>query len=328
MVRLFICLSFALLSASCVANNSSYPRNSLMYKSKDYALYKPAKKSVYPQLAKVQLGNEKWSWKIEDAQNLEVTGDEYLTVIPLKDKNIGGIFENGFQSIPILCYHKFSKDKSTPLSTPSHIFDQQMKYLKDNGYRVITPEILLDFLKYRAQIPKKSVLITIDDGYKSVYTIARPILEQYGFTATVFVYTDYVGISKKAMSWDDLKTLKSQGFAIGSHTVAHSDLTQKMPSETDDDFNKRIIKEIFESKKIIDQKLGQKTQYLAFPFGRYNKDLLPIVKSAGYRLAVTVERGSNPFFTNPLALKRDMILKKDMNAFISRLKTFNNLSLK
>jgi len=83
------------------------------------------------------------------------------------------------------------KDVSLPLCAPTSVFDQQMRYLKDNHYRVISLNELLDFLNYRHAIPKRSVLITIDDGYRSAYDIAYPILKKYGFKATLFIYTDF-----------------------------------------------------------------------------------------------------------------------------------------
>ena len=69
----------------------------------------------------------------ENANDLSTLGEDSLVTVPLKDKNMGGLFEDGYQSVPILCYHKFSRDESSPLTTPSHIFDQQMKYLKERN---------------------------------------------------------------------------------------------------------------------------------------------------------------------------------------------------
>ena len=321
------CLNFIFCFTSCTATKPPVQPGGVVYKSEEYALCKSVSKSFFPDLARTLLGDEKQIWKIEDANDLEGISGESLIRIPLKEKNRGGLFEDGYQIVPILCYHKFGSDTSS-MTTPSHVFEQQMKYLKENGYRVISPQQLVDFLEYRRQIPKKSVLITMDDGYKSVYEVAWPILKKYDFTATLFVYTDYVGISRKAISWDELRVLKANGFTIGSHSVAHSDLTGKNQDETEEEFQNRLKKEIFLSKKILDTKLGQDTLFFSFPYGRYNSDLMKMVKSAGYKIAVTVDRGSNPFFTNPLALKRDMILKQDIALFISRLKIFNPLSLK
>jgi peptidoglycan/xylan/chitin deacetylase (PgdA/CDA1 family) len=324
----FISLNFILCFTSCIATKPPVQTGLLVYKSKEYALCKPVSKSSFPDLARTLFGDEKQVWKIEDATDIEAFSSPNLMTIPLKDKNRGGLFEDGYQIIPILCYHKFNSDDNSSMNVEPHVFEQQMKYLKDNGYRVISPRQLLDFLEYRRQIPKKSVLITMDDGYKSVYEVAWPILKKYDFTATLFVYTDYVGISKKAITWDELRVLKANGFTIGSHSVAHSDLTKRNQDETEQDFQDRLKKEIFMSKQIIDSKLGQDTLFFSFPYGRYNADLMNRVKSAGYKIAVTVDRGSNPFFSNPLALKRDMILKQDITFFISRLKIFNPLSLK
>lgn len=300
----------------------------VIYKSTGYALCKPQKDISFRDLARIHLGDEALSWKIEDANDSTSSTTPDFIVIPLKEKHRGGIYDDGYQTVPILCYHKFGTNDNSSMSISPGLFRQQMHYLKENGYRVISPEDLLPFLEYRRQIPKKAVLITIDDGFQSAYDVAWPILREFGFPATLFVYTDYVGISEKAITWDGLRELKANGFTIGSHSVAHSDLTKQQEDETGEAFRKRLEKEIFMSKQILDRKLNQDTLIFSFPYGRYNPELVKMSEKAGYRLAVTVDRGGNPFFSNPLALKRDMILKKDMNAFVSRLKTFNTLSLK
>jgi peptidoglycan/xylan/chitin deacetylase (PgdA/CDA1 family) len=325
--QFFCSFIFILFFSSCTAISPSVQESFRIYKSEEYILCQLEKKSL-SHLARIYLGNENLVWKIEDANDTNSLTQNTLVTIPLKDKNRGGLFEDGYQTVPILCYHKFNADESSPMNTPPHVFARQMKYLKDNGYRVISPKDLLNFLSYRHQIPKNCVLITIDDGFKSAYDVAWPILREHGFTATLFVYTDYVGISRKAITWDELRTLKTHGFTIGSHSVSHSDLTKKEQNETDEDFHKRQKKEIYLSKKIIDDALDQDTIFFSFPYGRHNAKVIQMTESAGYKMAVTVDQGSNPFFLNPLALKRNMILKKDMKYFVSRLKTFNQVSLK
>ena len=90
----------------------------------------------------------------------------------------------------------------------------------------------------------------------------------------------------------------------------------------------RINKELHGSKKIIDKKLRQDTYLLAYPYGKYDQLSIKIAKDAGYKIAMSVQRGGNPFFANPLYLRRDQILRKDMQAFVSRLNTFKPMSLK
>jgi peptidoglycan/xylan/chitin deacetylase (PgdA/CDA1 family) len=211
---------------------------------------------------------------------------------------------------------------------PAKTFELQMRYLKENGYHVITAEELLAFIGYQQGLPQKSVLITMDDGYRSVYDLAYPILKKYGYTAALFIYTSFVGVSKMAITWDQLKEMRTNGFSIGSHTIYHSDLTKPKDGETEQEYIDRIKEELYGSKQIIDKKLGQDTYFLAYPFGYYDQRSIQMAREAGYKMAMSVKRGGNAFFANPLTLRRDQILKRDMQSFISRLKTFNHLSLK
>ena len=122
--------------------------------------------------------------------------------------------------------------------------------------------------------------------------------------------------------------MQGKGFTIGSHTIYHSDLTQPKEGETEQEYIARVKEELYSSKKILDQKLGQDTYFLAYPFGRYDQQSIQMAREAGYKIAMSVKRGGNAFFANPLTLRRDQILKKDLKSFISRLKTFNHVTLK
>jgi peptidoglycan/xylan/chitin deacetylase (PgdA/CDA1 family) len=316
----------ALLVTGCAATEPVVVPDASYYASEDYVIYKLKPGDTAASVAAQFLGDARKAWAIEDANRLMAVGK--FIIVPLKLKNIGGICDNGFQTVPILCYHRFGDGCDSPLCVSAELFDHQMGYLRNQGYRVITPEQMLDFLSYRQAIPKKSVMITIDDGYRSVYDVAYPILKKYGYTATLFVYTDYVGVSSKAITWRQLRELKSNGFTIGSHTIMHSDLSKKGDNESDTEYKQRLHKELFDSKKIIDNALDQNTFFFAYPFGRVNPEALEMTREAGYRLAVTVNRGGNPFFSNALLLQRDMILKKDMATFKRRLKTFESFSLR
>jgi len=314
---------------SCAAPQSQTPvdverPSSNVFKSDDYIVYKYKEEDSPMKLASLFLGDEKKDWMIEEANEKDAFKKDNFIIIPLKIKNKGGVYTDGYQQVPILCYHQFGNTCKSNLCMPVDIFDEQMKYLKENGYRTITPDEIFQFLSYDQPIPKKSVMITIDDGYRSVYNHAIPILKKYGFSATFFIYIDYVGISKKAITWDQLRDLKEDGFTIGSHTLSHCDLTKKFDGESQNAYIRRITREIVESKRIIDEKLNQNTSFLSFPYGRYDMEVAEITEKAGYKIAVSVKRGSNPFFTNPYMLRRDQILKRDLKTFVSRLKTFNN----
>ena len=304
------------------------PPDTNLFQSEDYVVYRLSKAETPADLAERFLGDKKRAWVIEEANQGVIFESGRSVVIPLKDRNKGGITAEGFQTIPILAYHRFAENCKSPLCMPARIFELQMRYLKENGYSVLTPEELLAFLEYRQSFPKKSVLITMDDGYRSVYNIAYPILKKYGFHATFFIYTDFVGVSSLAITWNQLREMKTNGFTIGSHTMFHSDLTKKKDGETEAGFIARIKKELFGSKKIIDKKLEQDTWIFAYPYGRYDQRTLEFTRLAGYKIAMSVTRGGNPFFAYPLSLRRDQVLKRTMQRFISRLKTFNPMILK
>jgi peptidoglycan/xylan/chitin deacetylase (PgdA/CDA1 family) len=296
------------------------------FRSKEYVVYKMNHGDSAESIAAQFLGDPGRAWTIREANDRLKPGD--YVVVPLVPKNRGGVFANGVQQIPILCYHRFEDGCSSPMCIPGAVFERQMRYLKENGYTVITPEQLLAFLEFREPLPKKSVMITIDDGYRSVYNVAYPILRKFGFPATFFIYTNYVGVSGKAITWDQLREMKANGFTIGSHSVAHSDLSKRGENESAEAYRRRLILEVERSKRIIDKQLNQETLIFAYPFGRVNRQAEAITRQNGYRMAVTVNRGGNAFFSNPFLLGRDMILKRDMKTFKKRLNTFQSLSLR
>lgn len=299
-----------------------------MYRSDDYVLV-PRPDAESPELlARKFLKDPAKAWVIQEANAGAPYANNDYVVVPLRQSNRGGLQADGFQTIPILTYHRFAERCTSPLCMPREVFDRQMRYLKENGYHVVSPADLLAFLEYRQPLPRKSVVITMDDGYRSVYKIGYPVLKKYGFTATLFIYTRFVGVSHLAITWEQLRHLKSEGFTIGSHTIDHSDLTRPQEGEDETAFIQRIYRELQDSKKILDQKLQQDTIALAYPFGYYDYRVGNIAREAGYKIAMSVNRGGNPFFANPMFLKRDQILHQDMDTFISRLKTFEPLALK
>jgi len=277
-------------------------------------------------LAKKFLGGKDKAWMIEDENKNALYQKGETIVIPLTIDNKAGLTENGYQAVPILCYHRFSKNCTSRLCMPEDIFTWQMNYLKDNHYRIISMEMLIEYLAYNKALPKKSVVITIDDGYKSVYDVAFPVLKQYGFTASLFIYTDFVA-GGSAMTWQQIRQMKAAGFEVGSHTLSHADLAIKRPKENEKDYIKRITHEIVHSKEILDKKLNQDTRLFAFPFGSSNRQVVNICKKAGYKAAATVIRGTNPFFKDPFLLHRDQILSREQATFVKRLKTFQTISL-
>jgi len=302
--------------------------DTISYRSSDYVIHRLGGGETYDMLAQWYLGNSKEAWRIAAANEGKQLPNSQYVVIPLKQINLGGLTADGYQTVTILCYHRFGKTCRSSLCMPADVFDRQLQYLKDQGFQSISLAMLHDFMAFKRDLPPKSVIITIDDGYRSAFDIAYPILKKHGFTATYFVYTDFVSATRSAMNWDQLRQIKADGFEIGSHTLTHSDLTKPKPGENRDAYLKRIKHELAQSKVIIDAKLKQDTLFVAWPFGKSNPGVEKLSEEVGYAFGLSVRRGSNAVFTDPLALNRDQILSQKIEKFATRLKPFKKSELR
>jgi len=304
------------------------PWERVVFQSEDYAVLRLKGDENAESLAREFLGDPRKAWVIDETNRGATFAKDQMIVVPLKEENKGGLTPEGYQIVPVLCYHHFAEWCDSSLCTPTSLFEQQMRFLKAEGYSVISTEELGEFLAFRRAIPKKAVVINLDDGYRSSYDIAYPILKKHGFTATLFVYTAFIGASKNALTWDQMKTMKADGFEVGSHSVNHGDLSKRMQGESEKEYLARIKKELLLSKQILDDRLNQNSRYIAFPYGEFSPVLLKLCEEIGYRVGFSVKAGGNAFFSEPLTLNRDQILKKDMQSFSLKLKTVHPISLK
>lgn len=298
-----------------------------VYKSDDFIIYQLQKETTSEALAERFLKNPRQAWVIEEANPGASFQKGKTVIIPLKDDNRAGLFREGYQVVPILCYHRFGKTCRSALCVSETAFRAQLEYLRDNGYRAISLGELYEFLTYNKAVPLRSVVITIDDGYRSIYDIAYPLLKEFGFTATFFIYTDFIEATSMSLTWDQLREMRAAGFEIESHSVTHSDLSLKQKGESDDAYRQRITLELTQSKAIIDRELDQNTRFLAYPYSKYNRWILAQTTAAGYLLGLTVERGANPFYMDHLVLKRNQVLQEDLDYFSSRITTLNPVIL-
>lgn len=185
--------------------------------------------------------------------------------------------------VPILVFHKIDSRFEWGLTriTPKR-FQRIMEFLYKEGYRSVSLEQVCTASQ---ALPEKSVVITFDDSYESIYSHAFPIMAEYGFTGTIFVITGYVGkknhwdvnlggITFSHLTWDQLRFLSKASFEIGSHTVHHPDLT-RIPLGV-------VEKELSDSKKMLEDQLGKAIRFISFPFGRYNRKVLGVVQKCGY----------------------------------------------
>jgi peptidoglycan/xylan/chitin deacetylase (PgdA/CDA1 family) len=258
-------------------------------------------------LASGYLNDSSKDWLISDFNDVSSISPGQKLIIPLKYYDRGGLTLKGYQTVPILSYHKFSESKADKMTVTASAFEEQMKLLVDRGYRVITLDQLFDFLDYKIQIPRKSVVITIDDGWRSTYSIAFPILKKYGYPATLFIYSDLITGSKKTLDWDLINEMAGNGIDIQCHTKSHRSLTTPAEKESFRQYYDAIEQELLDAAKTIKVKTNKEVKYLAYPFGDTNHLVIALLKKQGYRGGLTVRRDGNPFFVNDYRVNRSMI---------------------
>jgi len=273
-------------------------------------------------LAERYLGDAGKAWWIAQFNNITSVRAGQIVIVPLRLRNPLGVYANGYQTIPILCYHRFGTKLSKLNVTPA-AFEQQMDYLARNGYTVVTMPRLARFLEGKEALPAKSVVITIDDGYRSTYEIAYPILKKFGFPATVFLYTDFVGASD-AMTWAQMKEMMSSGIvAIQPHSKSHANLTLRLPGESDARYKERIKREVDAPVAVLKDRLAERSFTYAYPYGDVNEYVVELLTKDSVAQGVTVTPGGNPFYAYPYMLRRSMVFgNEDLDAFKAKLVTF------
>jgi peptidoglycan/xylan/chitin deacetylase (PgdA/CDA1 family) len=232
-----------------------------------------------------------------------------LNYLPIIKKQ--WIKQEGVIKIPVLTYHHIRKAKTGDYNSVSpEIFDQQMNWLKENNYQVISYGQFYQILTSTAKEPQKSVVITFDDGYKDQYQNGLPILKKYGYPAIFFV--NYNSINWWGyMSWDMLKDLIKNKMEIGSHSLNHKNLTKLSL--------KNIIYELRQGKLKLEYRLTSPIYHLAYPNGFYSSQIIEQAANAGFWSALTDHGGAtHNRADSPYAISR-LHVNNNLESFIKLL---------
>ena len=209
--------------------------------------------------------------------------------------------------VPILMYHRVGPLNSrapaitNALTVPSAVFAAQMRWLRAADFHAISQRRLFDALEYGARLPSSPMLITFDDGYRDVLWNAAPLLARLHMPATAYVITSRISDGDPSfLTWPELRILQARGFDIGSHTVHHLELPHLSPYQA--------FYELVASRRALERHLGHPVQWFAYPAGAEDAAVLPLVRHAGYVLAVTTQPGDVQAANHPFLLHRVEIL--------------------
>jgi len=217
----------------------------------------------------------------------------------------------------IYCYHRLVDKVRYPGTeiTPA-VFEAQMKELKDRGITVISLQDLLAWKRGEKNIPPRCAVITFDDGWKSQYEVAWPIMKKFGYTFTMFIYTEGVAGGSlgggQAITWEMLADMRDNGIDIEAHSATHQDLREghtvmimepggkrTKKKLTGAEYEQWVQNEVVGCKQLLEQRLGIRINCFAVPFGTYNEHVKEIARNAGYESMFTVY-GQPITYTSPM----------------------------
>jgi peptidoglycan/xylan/chitin deacetylase (PgdA/CDA1 family) len=216
-------------------------------------------------------------------------------------------------SVPILLYHRLGPAVVDGMTVKTSVFEEHLRYLRDNGYKVIRLRQLVNwYLKKGPPPPAKSVVIVADDGHKSVYGEMLPLVKKYNVPVTLFIYPSAISNAKYALTWEQLQALKQTGlFDFQGHTFWHPNFKKDRKKMRPEEFEKSVDMQLTKSKDRIEKKLGVKVDMLAWPFGIYDNYLLKKAAEAGYIATFTIEHRHATAADSVMKLPRYLMINAD-----------------
>lgn len=304
-------------------NDLSNPIYNYLITNKDTVVYHSAKENSRPiatlfgdlrypvldRMIKTEKYGEKIAW-------LTIRLGDRLGYVRLNDVEI----DNG---IPILTYHHLLKEaenkkfRHTSTTTSVEAFEAQMDYLKQAGYQTILLSDLEGYLDKSINLPGKAVVLTFDDGLKSVYRYAYPVLQHNQQQATLFVISSRIKTQPQKWFADGLQFMSEQEiencqdvFNIQSHTHFLHKLDKRNSPIIFSRKEHTIFLDFQHSMNVL-HRFEPDQRYLAYPFGGFNQTAMIAAKEAGLHIAVTTIQGKVRLGDNPFSLKRLYALKND-----------------
>ena len=219
--------------------------------------------------------------------------------------------------VAVLGYHNFSDTRPvSEMRMRTSDFRQQMDYLRRAGITVIGMQDFLDWRFGTKQLPARCVLITIDDGWKSAYTDAFPILKEYGYPFTIFLYTQFITGRGDAMSHDMVKDMVRYGATVGSHSTSHLyPRSWKRTGQGTPAYTALIDRELGDSARKLEEWFGGKVTTYCYPGGYHTPEMIERAPGYGYVAAFTVIPKKVSYDENPFLIHRYMIFGNNHRLF-------------
>jgi peptidoglycan/xylan/chitin deacetylase (PgdA/CDA1 family) len=217
------------------------------------------------------------------------------------------------QSVAVLVYHRFDPLTAAPTTVKTATFQSQLAWLAQHHYQIIPLRSALAVLNGAAPgQPGPAVVITADDGHKSVYTEMFPLIRKYGAPVTLFIYPSAISNASYALTWEQLKEMEASGLVdVESHTYWHPNFRTERRRRTAADYQAFVDFQLLRSKAALQTRLGKPVDLLAWPFGIVDAELEAAAKRAGYVAAFAYTGGPAAPGDDLLALPRIPVADSD-----------------
>jgi poly-beta-1,6-N-acetyl-D-glucosamine N-deacetylase len=195
------------------------------------------------------------------------------------------IFVSPVNALVILQYHHIDTDTPAITSTPPEVFKAHLEYLKAHNYEVVVLEDALQAKMTGRDPLERTVAITFDDAFTSIFETAFPLLQEYQYPFTIFVSTDFISKnSKQYLSWQQLSEMAEAGATIANHTRSHLHMVRKKSGESNAAWLHRQTQEVEQAQNIIETHLGRASRMLALPYGEYEPQLIYRLTALSYSI--------------------------------------------
>jgi peptidoglycan/xylan/chitin deacetylase (PgdA/CDA1 family) len=225
-------------------------------------------------------------------------------------------------AVPILVYHRFGATVADSMTVTTAMFASNLEYLHTHGYTVIRLAKLVGCIRGETacDFPEKSVVITVDDAHRSVFSDMLPLVERYRVPVTLFVYPSAISNASYAMTWEQLRALRETGlFDIQGHTYWHPNFKIEKRRLSPSEYAAFVDMQLSKSRDAIARRLGITVDMIAWPFGIVDDDLCAAAKKNGYIAGFTLQRKPATRGDDPMKLPRYLMTEA------ARAKAFANL---
>jgi peptidoglycan/xylan/chitin deacetylase (PgdA/CDA1 family) len=220
----------------------------------------------------------------------------------------------------ILTYHRFGPALTDDMTVTTPVFESQLRLIQERGYRVVPLSALLASLSDSAAdagaaLPERAVVLTADDGHRTVYSDLFPLVLRHRLPVTLFIYPSAISNASYALTWQQLAEMKASGLVdVQSHTFWHPNFNTERRRLAPPAYQRFVQDQLTISKAVLEQRLGGKVDLLAWPFGIHDDELMRWAEAAGYAAAFSIERRPVTRTEKAMALPRYLVIDADRGA--------------